>query len=66
MTDTDFDFDFDVSGGKPSKKADERPQDGNGRRPGSRFKYSAAMSNCTCAMRNGFNSSRGAMRGRTG
>ena len=37
MTDTDFDFDFDVGGGKPSKKADDRPQDGNGRRPGSRF-----------------------------
>ncbi len=37
MTDTDFDFDFDVGGGKPSKKADDGREDGNGRRPGSRF-----------------------------
>ncbi len=36
------------------------------RRPGSSFSTSAAISNCICAMRKGFNSSRGAIRGTIG
>ena len=36
------------------------------RNPGSSFKNSAAMSNWICAIRNGFRSSRGAIRGTIG
>src|SRR6516225_1671240 len=36
------------------------------RKPGSSFRNSAAISNCICAMRKGFRSSRGAMRGTIG